>query len=113
MQPEAVRERLVVGLGALVPLASRAHQERFWYDFRNCGFGVLGEGTTWVLRFDPFATDKAPIDVGWTAPASRVAPAADARRWRVIRIEAEPAAARWSASARTPAPMAERDRRGS
>jgi hypothetical protein len=34
---------LIVGLGALVPLASPAKQERFWYDFRNCGFRVLGE----------------------------------------------------------------------
>jgi hypothetical protein len=59
-----------VGLDALVPLASRAHQERFWYDPLSCGFGVLGEGTTWVLRFDRFATDKTPIDVGWTGVVS-------------------------------------------
>jgi hypothetical protein len=61
---------LLVGLGVLVPLASRAHRERFWCDFLNRGFGVLGEGTTWILRFDRFATDKTPIDVGWTGVVS-------------------------------------------
>ena len=55
---------LLFGHGALVPLASSAKRERFWYDFPNCGFGVLGEGTTWVSRFDRFAADKIPIDVG-------------------------------------------------
>ena len=60
----------VVGLGALVPLASRAHQERFWCDFLNCGFGVLGEGTTWVLRFDRFATET-PIDAAGRRRAFR------------------------------------------
>jgi hypothetical protein len=34
---------LIVGLSALVPLASPAKPERFWYEFRNCGFRVLGE----------------------------------------------------------------------
>ena len=57
-------------VGALMPLASRAHQERFWYDFRNCGFGLLGAGTTWVLWFDSFATEKIPIDVGWPGVVS-------------------------------------------
>ncbi len=61
---------LLVGLGALVPLASPASQQRFWYDFPNCGFGVLGEGTTWVSRFDRFAADKTPIDVAWDGGVS-------------------------------------------
>jgi hypothetical protein len=61
---------LLVGLDALVPLASPAKQARFWYDFRNCGFGVLGEGATWVSRFDRFAADKTPIDVAWTGGVS-------------------------------------------
>ena len=61
---------LLVGHGALVPLASRAKQERFWYDSRSCGFGVLAEGTTWVSRFDPFAADKTQIGVAWTGGVS-------------------------------------------
>jgi hypothetical protein len=61
---------LVVGLGALVQLASPATQERFWYDFPNCGFAVLGEGTTWVSSFDRFATDETPIDLAWTGGVS-------------------------------------------
>jgi hypothetical protein len=61
---------LLVGHGALVPLASPAKEKRFWYDFRNCGVGVLGEGTTWVSRFDPFAADQTQIDVAWTGDVS-------------------------------------------
>ena len=59
-----------VGLDAVVPLVSRSHQERFWYDFLGCGFGVPGEGTTRVLRFARVATDRTPIDVGWTGVVS-------------------------------------------
>ena len=61
---------LLVGGGALVPLAASAKQERFWYDFPDCGFGVLGEGTTWVPRFARFAADTTQIDVAWTGAVS-------------------------------------------
>jgi hypothetical protein len=61
---------LIVGLGALVPLASPAKQGRFWYDVRNCGFRVLGESTTWVSTLDRFAADKTQMDVAWTGGVS-------------------------------------------
>jgi hypothetical protein len=61
---------LLVGLDALVPLASPAKQKRFWYDFRSCGFGVLGDGTTWVSEVRRFAADKILTDVAWTGGVS-------------------------------------------
>ena len=63
-------EPLLGRLGALVPLASPVKQERFWYDFRSCGFGVLSDGTTWVSSFDRFAPDNTPIDVDWSGGVS-------------------------------------------
>ena len=48
----SARARLV-GHGALVPLASPAKQERFWYDSWNCGLGVRGEDTTCAFEARP------------------------------------------------------------
>jgi len=62
---------LLAGLGALVPLGSSAKQDRFWCDFRDCGFGFLGQDTAWVWRFNRLVSSSSRrIDVAWTSGVS-------------------------------------------
>jgi hypothetical protein len=62
---------LLVGLGALVPLGSSAKQDRLWCDFRDHGFGVLGENTARVSGFNRLVSSSTRwIDVAWTSGVS-------------------------------------------
>jgi hypothetical protein len=62
---------LLVGFGALVPLGSSAKQDRFWCDFRDYRFGVLGEDTALLSRFNRLVFSSTRwIDLAWTSSVS-------------------------------------------
>jgi hypothetical protein len=63
---------LIVGLGAPVPLASPAKQERFWYDFRNCGFRVLGEWSPAARPHHSTPNEARRSACGWRTGGSHV-----------------------------------------
>ena len=70
---------LLVGLGALVPLASPAKQERFWYDFPSAASASwrghdLGLELRPLRRVRPRSTSPGP--------AASLRSGHDARRWR-------------------------------